>query len=90
MTYAPAPLPPRPKWLVPSDLDQLFYDFRAVRHLGVPQLLTRPLKGLVGLVNEALDVLHRTPLISDIVRDEFKTALDASDINAGVRRTRCF
>ena len=90
MTYAPAPLPPRPKWLVPSDLDQLFYDFRAVRHLGVPQFLTRPLKGIVGLIDETLDILQSTPLRTDISRNEFKGSLDACDINAGVRRTRCF
>ena len=79
------------KSLVLSDLlDQFFNYFCAVRRLGVPQLLTRPLKCLVGLVDETLDVLHRAPLISDICRDEFKTALDTCDINAGVRRTRCF
>ena len=91
MTYAPAPLPPRPKLLVISNLGQeFFHSFRACDGVRVPQLPTRPVEGLAGLIDDALDVVQRAPLCADVPGDVLKTALDASDINAGVRRTRCF
>ena len=47
MTYAPAPLPPRPKSLVISNLGQeFFHSFRACDGVRVPQLPTRPVEGL--------------------------------------------
>ena len=79
------------KSLVLSDLGQEFFNSFCTRDgLRVPQLPTRPVKGLASLIDDALDVVQRAPLGADVPGDVLKTALDASDVNAGVRRTRCF
>ena len=79
------------KSLVLNDLGQeFFHSFRTCDGVRVPQLPTRPVEGLAGLIDDALDVVQRAPLCADVPGDVLKTTLDASDINAGVRRTRCF
>ena len=76
-----------------------FGEIAAVRDwIGIDALISkpdnehpkRPVEGLAGLIDDALDVVQRAPLCADVPGDVLKTALDASDINAGVRRTRCF